>query len=235
MLNVRYNRLRAMALAIAISSLGACTSVSYRCPLDPNDDSDSPTACAGMHDALAGAKKGAGSRTSVLMDAEGRLIPQEIAANKPRSPLTGAAAAEGAPEPYRNQSGDPVFQPPRVFQAWVPAFVDAEGQLHDGHHTWFSTPGRWSYGTTRAEGPASAADLMRPAMPNERPPGKVATPTVATQPATPPANAAGAAKPAPDKAALNNLSAAAKAMSKPADSAPAAQPGLTAPAVNLGE
>lgn len=223
--------LRLLTLLAAVSTLSACTSVGYRCPLDPSDDPDSPTACAGMHDAMQGAKQGGGSRTSVLVDAEGRQIPRAMRDNKPRSPLAGTVD-EGAPEPYRTKAGDPIFEPPRVYQTWVRSFVDAEGNLHEGHHTWFSTPGRWRYGNLRDSGEAGGSgDLMRPGMPGERLQGRVQAPTAVA----PTAVAASAPpKQVSDKAALSNLSAAAGAMNNKQVPSQAA-PGVTAPAVNLSE
>lgn len=219
--------IRLLALAAAVASFGACTSVGYRCPLDPSDDPDSPTACAGMHDAMQGAKQGGGSRTSVLVDAEGRQIPRAMRDNKPRSPLADAID-EGAPEPYRTKAGDPIFEPPKVFQTWVRSFVDAEGNLHEGHHTWFSTPGRWRYGSLRTSGEVGG-ELMHPAMPGERLQGRVQVPTSAA-----PTAGGGTPRQVSDQAALKNLSAAAGAMNNrqiPSQ----ATPGVTAPAVNLSE
>lgn len=225
--------IRLLALAAAVASLSACTSVGYRCPLDPTDDPDSPTACAGMHDALQGAKhtSNSGSRTSVLLDAEGRQIPSAMRTNKPRSPLAGSVVDEGAPEPYRTKAGDPIFEPPKVFQTWVRSFVDAEGNLHEGHHTWFSTPGRWRYGDLRAAGEVGG-DLMRPALPSDRTHGRVQAPTAPTP--QPTAGPTTAPKQVTDKAALNNLSSAASAMNNRQVPSQVA-PGMTAPAVNLSE
>lgn len=146
----------------ALLALSACTSVAYRCPLDLNEKADSPTACANMQDALVGATRGSGSANSVLTDGQGRRIPAGYSNNKPANPLP--SELPGQAEPYKNASGDPVFDPPRVFQAWLPAFVDADGNLHDGHSSWFSTPGRWSYGSLQNSGLAGDL-LMRPGVP----------------------------------------------------------------------
>ncbi|GBG14412.1 DNA mismatch repair protein MutL [Novimethylophilus kurashikiensis] len=249
-------RLYSVALAVAASaSLSACTSLGYRCPLDPNEKPESATACASMQESMDGAKHGAGGKISVLLDDKGRLVSPAMQQNKPAVPLAGAMP--GAPEPYRNSSGEPVFEQPHVYQAWVPAFVDAEGNLHDGHHTWFSTPGRWSYGTTRDYSANSGGEaLMRPAMPGDRPAGKIVQ-TDGKAPAQ--AQAKKDAKQAAqlsaqdkDKAALSNLSAAASSMGKPQPTN--AQPGaggqaplpgsaatpaptgtVTAPAINLAD
>lgn len=216
---------------VASVSLSACTSLGYRCPLDPKEDAESPTACASMRESMDGAKRGTGGKISVLLDDQGRRVSQDMLDGKPATPV-GIPA--GPVEPYRNSSGQPVFEQPRVFQAWVPSFVDAEGNLHDGHHTWFSTPGRWSYGGTRNYG-TTQDSMMRPAVPNERPSGKV----ISVDGKATAKKAAPEQKPSRDerdKAALNNLSNAANAMSaKPQGQQPAAPTGVTAPAVNLTE
>lgn len=239
----------AILAAVAAATLSACSGIGYRCPLDPNDKPDTPTACAGMRESLEGSKKGTGGKISVLVDDKGRLVSRDQLDNKPATPLV--SQLPGAPEPYRNNSGEPVFEQSRVFQAWTPAFVDAEGNLHDGHHTWFATPGRWSYGSTRDAGPAGDA-LMRPSQPSDRPAGKIMPMDPRGQQAAP------AQRPAQtpqdkDKAALNNLSSAANSMAKPqtqpaqapvmapstmsgVSPAPAqASAGVTAPAINLAD
>lgn len=241
MTTMKNSRFPLMTAAIlAALGLSACTSIGYRCPLNETENSDNPTACAGMQDAMSGARKGTGGKTSVLMDDKGRLVPRELLENKPAKPLT----AENA-EPYRTKSGDPVFHQPKVFQTWTGAFVDAEGNLHDGHTSWFSTPGRWAYGTVDRPGEVGA-NTMRPALPDTRPQGRIvkldrdgreireqgATPT--GQQAAPQASA----QQERDKAALQTLSAAAQnaspqAKQLPVKPSPAA--GVTAPAVGLAD
>lgn len=241
--NLKNARFPLMA-AVLLSTLGlsACTTVGYRCPLEHDGKSESPTACASMQEAMAGAKKGTGGKTSVLMDDKGRLVPRELAENRVAQPLTTGA------EPYRNKSGDPVFHQPKVFQVWTGAFVDADGNLHDGHTSWFSTPGRWAYGTVDQPGEIGN-NTMGPAHPDSRPAGRIVkidqrTGLEAKAPAQQPA-AARQSQQETDKAALQTLSSAANsaaanskgaAQPQPAMAAKApSAPGVTAPAVGLGD
>lgn len=239
---MKTNRFPLMTAALlAVLGLSACTSIGYRCPLNETDDAEYPTACASMQDAMAGARKGTGGKTSVLMDDKGRLVPRELLENKPVKPLTAQSN-----EPYRAKSGDPVFNQPKVFQVWTGAFVDAEGNLHDGHTSWFSTPGRWAYGTVDRPGEVGN-NTMRPALPDARPQGRVVKvdrdgrEITSQQQSAAPAQAQQAApntQQERDKAALQTLSSAAQsaannAKATPARPAPAA--GVTAPAVGLAD
>lgn len=168
-----FSRLRPLAsaaLLISVAGLSACTSIGYRCPLDASEKPDSPTACAGMREALNGAKLGTGGKTSVLVDDKGRIVPPELLEGRPATPLVANAA--GAKEPYRNASGTPVFEQPKVFQAWASSFVDANGNLHDGHHSWFTTPGRWGYGNVN-QAAAGADNMLRPGTPLDKIPGRI--------------------------------------------------------------
>jgi len=243
--NIKTARFPLLA-AVLLSTLGlsACSTVGYRCPLDAKDKSEYPTACSSMQDALAGAKKGTGGKTSVLMDDKGRLVPRELLENKVATPLTGQA------EPYRGKSGDPVFHQPKVFQVLTGAFVDAEGNLHDSHTAWFATPGRWAYGTVDRPGEVGA-NIMRPALPDTRPAGRVVTldpqtgKPMAAQQKQPSAQPQSQQSPQErDKAALQTLSSAAnsaassaKPQPQPAATPvkPASAPGITAPAIGLGD
>lgn len=230
------------AVLLSAFGLSACTTVGYRCPLEHEGKAEYPTACSSMQDALAGSKKGTGNKTSVLMDDKGRLVPRELMENKVAVPLTGAN-----PEPYRAKSGDPVFHQPKVFQVWTGAFVDAEGNLHDGHTSWFSTPGRWAYGTV--DRPTEVGNnVMRPALPEARPAGRIVKLDPRTgevmQPAQKPAATTNQDQ---NKAALQTLSTAAGAAAvkvqngqqQPQQATAAAKapsaPGVTAPAVGLND
>ena len=246
MKNLKSARFSLLA-AVLLGTLGlsACTSIGYRCPLDTDEDSEYPTACSSMQEAMAGARKGTGGKTSVLMDDKGRLVPAELLQNKVAKPL-----AAQSPEPYRNKSGEPVFHQPKVFQVWTGAFVDAEGNLHDGHAAWFSTPGRWAYGTV--DRPTDVGNnTMRPAQADTRPTGRVVKVDPRTGVEVKPQQQGGAAQSVQerDKAALQNLSSAAnsaaasakgQAQPKPqpqvTSTKPAtAAPGVTAPAVGLSD
>lgn len=228
-----------MATLLAALGLSACTSPGYRCPLD-GAEAESSTACAGMQDAIVAARQGTGGKTSVLLDDKGRLVPRELLENKPARPLSGTDA-----QPYRAKSGEPVFYQPKVFQVWSSAFVDAEGNLHDGHTAWFSTPGRWAYGSVDQPGDVGS-NTLRPAMPEARPQGRIVKVDkngreIPDPAAAKPAAAAAAPAAAPtaaqqrDKAALQELSTAAQgAATQAAKPAPAAG-GVTTPTVGLAD
>lgn len=243
--NLKIARFPLMA-AVLVSMLGlsACTTVGYRCPLDPNEKSEYPTACSGMQDAIAGARKGTGGKTSVLMDDKGRLIPHELLENKPAVPLAGRV------EPYNGKSGDPQFIQPKKFEVLTGAFVDAEGNLHDSHTAWFTTPGRWAYGTVdRATDVGN--NTMRPALPDTRPTGRVVKVDPRTGEEAKPQAQAGNQAPKQnqqerDKAALQSLSSAAgtaaqtakaqaQGQAQPVVAAKPAAAGVTAPVVGLGD
>lgn len=222
----------AVLTLLAVSSLTACSTGGYRCPLDPGKTPESPTACAGMHDALAGAKRGAGSKTSVLLDSQGRLIPQGLQENKPAVPLD--VAVPSMAEPFRTASGDPVYDPGRKFQVWTRAFVDADGNLHEGHHAWFATPDRWSYGTLRNTETADDSGLMRPALPGTRPAGAKAS-TDRQQPVPAQSSVPAPTQKDTDKAAMQNLSSMASSMSShTATPGNTTASGVTVPGVMLG-
>lgn len=160
-----------LATLAGVLTLSACTSVGYRCPLDPSKRPDSPTACAGMHEAMAGARSNAGGRTSVFVDDQGRIVPPELMSGATATPLAGSLTAGGAGR-YNPPSGQPVFNNPTVFQAWSSSFIDANGNLHDGRTSWFTTPGHWNEGTVNAPSPVGQ-NIMRPVNPNDVPAGPI--------------------------------------------------------------
>lgn len=228
------------ATMLALATLSACSTVPYRCPLDPNEKPESATACKNMHEALNGAKRGTGGNMSVFLDDKGRIVPREIMENRAAEPL---ANKQGTNEPFYPASGQPVFQQPKEFKAWTPSYQDAEGNLHDSNTAWFITPGRWTRGSMDQPGSAGE-NMLRPAAPNERPKGKVvATDSrgnpIQGQPAQARPSADQAKKDA-DAAALKSLSQAANSSANKASAQPAANPqaqsapGVTAPAVLLG-
>jgi hypothetical protein len=232
--------------------LSACGDIEYRCPLDPNKKPESPTACAGMKDALAGAQRGTGGKLSVLVDDKGRLVPTALSTGSPALPLGYApGAAAGGPGPYVPATGEPVFREPQVFKVEASAFVDANGNLHDAHNAWFATPGRWSYGSVAQAGDSD--DILRPAGPGSSPPGKVvqeAGPGVKKPGAASPFGAPGGGNSAVGnkaQSALSNLSnvansavhnaqsgGAGNALANATSALAPSTPGVTAPALSLG-
>jgi type IV conjugative transfer system lipoprotein TraV len=86
----------------------------------------------------------------------------EAGAKTPRA--SGSARASFTPEGYAQprDRGKPVFVPPKVHRVWTAPWTDAEGQLHGGEYVYFTTPGKWSYGSLRAPGEASG--VFRPVL-----------------------------------------------------------------------
>lgn len=235
-----------LAGLIGAAGLTGCMHTEYRCPLDPGKSPESATACAGMHDAITAARKSEGGKTSVLLDEKGRRVPTGLVEGKPAVPV-----AAGSPEPYRDADGNPIYEQAKVFRTWTRSFVDAEGNLHEGHHAWFTTPGRWAFGELNAKGEVGDDLMMRPARPTGTLPENQGSLRDAKD------NKPLGVQPPPskkdaDKAALNNLSKAANAAGKqPAGALGAATPAdiargqarpdqqeanqVTSPAINLGQ
>lgn len=236
LLDTKVSSARLICLSLlSVITLSACTSIGYRCPLDPNEKPESATACASMHEAMEGARKGTGGRTSVFLDDKGRIVPPELHTGKAAVPLAVKMA-----EPYTKPSGTPAYSQPKVFQVWSSAFKDEHGNLHDGHHSWFATPGEWNYGTVNKSG-VVGKNIMRPTTPLDRLPGVVVptdrkgNPIVVTpqpnqrgNPQLQPPASAGLNE---SQQALNDLSNAAARQSPPRT---ASGIGITAPQVQLG-
>lgn len=225
------SKVRLLAAAASIVGLSACSTVGYRCPLDPDQKPESPTACAGMFDALAGAKANTGGKTSVLMDDKGRLVPIELIEQRPAVPL-GVQPAEVAA--YRAASPAPGFVPSKVFQAWTPGGVDAQGVMHEGHHSWFATPSRFAAKPIGQADSNMANALLQPVRPGELPEGRIVPPTLnqGARVLQQPAGQARPGQPVSNKEALTNLSRAADSA---AGKAQPAAPAVTAPAVRLAD
>lgn len=64
------------------------------------------------------------------------------------------------------ESGSPVYTPPRVHRAWSAPWTDAEGRLHGGEYQYFTTAGGWNYGSLKANGQAGSA-MMGPLRPSQ--------------------------------------------------------------------
>lgn len=64
------------------------------------------------------------------------------------------------------ESGSPVYTPPRVHRAWAAPWTDADGRLHGGEYQYFTTAGGWNYGSLKANGQAGSA-MMGPLRPNQ--------------------------------------------------------------------
>lgn len=220
----------------AIMGLSACSSIGYRCPLDPNEQPSTPTACAGMHDAISGAKKGTGGRTSVFVDDQGRIVPPELIESSTANPIAGSVTGHQAR--HTPPSGSPVYQNPKVYQVWSSSFQDSNGNLHDGHHAWFATPGKWNTGTVDSSS-SVGSNIMKPTSPKDMPFGQV-VPTdrhgnpirgageISYQPVTQQSQQSSQST----DQVLESLGQAASAAQR--QGAPQSASGVTAPAVRLG-
>lgn len=231
------SRFYLMTLSLtALLTLSACSSVGYRCPLDPGEQASSPTACVGMQDALKGAVNGTGGRTSVVLDDYGRIVPVEYSANNTNpaqgmKPSPAVAASASAP------SGQPVYQNPQIYQVWTNSFEDGNGNFHDGHHSWFATPGKWNKGTVDPSN-SVGNNIMRPTTPSDMPAGQIVVtdrngnPRMQTAPIT--------YQPITERspestAAIQNLSSNLEAATQSQRNAVIqTQSGVTSPSVRLG-
>jgi len=233
----RFSRgLLATSALIGVLTLSACASVEYRCPLDPSEEPESPTACAGMYEALQGARKGTGGKVSVFLDDQGRIVPPEMIEGVAAKPIEGSL--QSSIGRYASPSGQPVFQNPKVFQVWSSSFVDANGNLHDGHSAWFATPGRWHDGSVDVPH-VVGENVLRPTKPGDAPVGTVvpSQPYARQNQQTQPTRFQPVTQPSvttqqDTQRSLEALGQAATSQQRRA--APQTAAGVTAPAVTLG-
>lgn len=146
------------ALVLASGLLAACsTAPTYDCPLVGAGAGK----CASTERAYAQAQSippgTVGNAQSVFQVATPAVGAQPVA-----PPVIGALARTPGP----GQTGMPVFQQPKVMRVWIAPYVDADGNLHSGEYTYFSTPGRWNYGTMKQPGDASSG-MFEPAKPGD--------------------------------------------------------------------
>lgn len=147
-------KLKLTVLAAVATLMAGCASTPYECPL-----SDSPNAkCASTADAYKAARtlpKDTRGMTTVFDQSQAA----QARTDKADKPYVGAQSSE---YPAAGANGMPVFEQPRVFRPWLAPYVDAEGNLRSGEYGYFSTPGRWNYGTLRQAGNASIQGPARP-------------------------------------------------------------------------
>lgn len=189
--------LKLAALAATVALITGCGSTPYQCPLN-----DSPSGkCASTADAYKAAR-------AVPKDPRGMVTVFDKSAAGPAKeknaqPYVGAQASD---YPAAGANGMPVFEQPKVFRPWLAPYVDAEGNLRSGEYGYFSTPGRWNYGTLRQAG--NAASMQGPARPDNLGFNPVKA-TVATK--------AGPAKPAEGKTTANGPTPTSQPASAPAE------------------
>lgn len=160
-----------------VTVLSGCASVQYECPLKPQLDAK----CASMQDAYGAATKTTGQADSPrqsVFDRASKAAAADDAQNKPFFKGEDSGFTE------TGERGMPVFKQPDVHRVWVSPYVDSDGNLRTGEYTYFSTPGKWNYGTTRRAGEGSA--IFGPQKPNNLGFVPVTTSAKTEKPAAPP-------------------------------------------------
>jgi type IV conjugative transfer system lipoprotein TraV len=160
-----------------LAFLGGCAGMgtpAYECGLE-----EAPHAkCASMEQAYAAAKRvDPKQKATSVFDSKAPVESQQDT-----KPFFRGADSEF---PETGQQGMPVFAQPKVHRVWVGPYVDADGNLRTGEYTYFNTPGKWNYGSTKATGAASG--VYGPAKPGSLgftpvDKAKVATPAPAKPP-----------------------------------------------------
>jgi conjugal transfer pilus assembly protein TraV len=142
------NKLLLPLSVVIFSALSGCASVPYDCPLKPQPDAK----CASMQDAYGAANKSPSAMETTrqsVFERSNRTAATEQAQNRP------FFRGEDSGFPEAGERGMPVFKQPEVHRVWVAPYVDSDGNLRTGEYTYFSTPGKWNYGTTKRPGEAS--------------------------------------------------------------------------------
>lgn len=165
-----------LSLAFA-AALSGCAGVKYECPLKEHSDAK----CAGMQDTYVASNRAqgapSGERQSVF-ERGSHAATAHAAHNRP------FFRGEDSGFPEAGERGMPVFKQPEVHRVWVAPYVDSDGNLRTGEYTYFSTPGKWNYGTTKRPGEASG--IFGPTKPGNLGFNPITTPTKADRPAAPP-------------------------------------------------
>lgn len=139
----------------------AIISPQHACPLNEEGG-----VCANMKQAYAATKgPGAMRNTESLLTREApskSWFGLRPGADPQPAVMSGALGHGANQEVFQGfaqprESGSPVYTPPRVHRAWTAPWTDADGRLHGGEYTYFTTPGGWNYGTLRAPGQAGSA------------------------------------------------------------------------------
>jgi conjugal transfer pilus assembly protein TraV len=146
------NLMLPLSLAI-VAALSGCATVQYECPLKSQPEAK----CASMHDTYSVANKTGntgGAKTGADRQSVFERSSKEAVAETAQSKPFFKGEDSGFPEP--GERGMPVFKQPEVHRVWVAPYVDSDGNLRTGEYTYFSTPGKWNYGSTRRPGEASA-------------------------------------------------------------------------------
>lgn len=162
---------RIFLLAMGSLALAGCSSLfpQHACPLNADG---SAGVCSSMGDTYraaraAAAVKNTGHSESVLPFGQvtrPSRTSDSSAEGAGWAPPANQEAFQGFAQP--KESGSPVYTPPRVHRAWVAPWTDADGRLHGGEYTYFTTAGGWNYGSLRSPGQAGSA-MMGPLRPGQ--------------------------------------------------------------------
>ncbi len=135
-------------IGVAVFALTGCvSSPKHECPL-----TDKNGRCASIDRAYQAAKGVEDvSQFQSIFETESKRTEQ-----------SGSYVSAGYAQPA--ERGKPVFIPPKVHRVWTAPWTDSDGHLHGGEYLYFTTPGKWSYGSLRAPGEASG--VFKPVMPD---------------------------------------------------------------------
>lgn len=135
------------ALGLLTALMTGCMSNPLtRCPLD-GDGNQNCTSMQEGYSAALGTPLPSIGNGALPTYAEGNSVAPQY------------SAFDGYSQP--RQVGAPVYQQAQVHRAWTAPWTDADGVMHGGEYVFFTTPGRWTYGSLKASGGAS--DIFRPA------------------------------------------------------------------------
>ena len=146
------NKVALLVVAITGILAGCASSPPHGCPLAATGE----RTCASIEQAY----KSANTANDAKLRPVSVFDPVVREASKKASevPVFNAAPAH---MPDATPNGLPVYKQPRVHRVYVPAHVDANGNLRSGEYTYFATEGQWNYGTLKKSG--AAADIFEPA------------------------------------------------------------------------
>jgi len=141
----------ALSLAlIAALATGCASRPKHNCPLDDLDGR-----CASVQQTYEAAVSDGGDKEYAL--------PKKDAPEQPvTTPVTGEFFT---PYTAAIERGAPVYQPPVPHRLWKAPTYDAGGLLHGGELIYYTTPGRWNYGTLTT--PGQGAGVMGPLQPSD--------------------------------------------------------------------
>jgi len=182
----------------AIATLSGCASVQYECGLKPQPDAK----CASMQDAYGASNRGgsvADAKRQSVFEGSGKSAAATPAQDRP------FFRGEDSGFPEAGERGMPVFKQPEVHRVWVAPYVDSDGNLRTGEYTYFSTPGKWNYGTTKRAGEGAA--IFGPQKPENLGfvPVTAAAPQKNERPAAPPTASSTSARSAVTPDSVDNI------------------------------